>query len=234
MNQCIDPEKILECLNSITESYDRTSRVMTLCLEDRFRWSAIREASPGKILDVGSGTGSMIRHARKLYRDSYIVALEPLPNFLEILSRLVRDPGVEVVQGYIEYAPFREKAFDTATIGFMLRDVFSLSRAMAMITYTSRKIVILDFWRPSSSLLLVLQVIYMFAVMILIAAVAPRHVKSYLSIIKTVFRVPSFREFTLLLSSIGPLRIRCWAFCLVFSAAIEPKLLVNNRSSAGV
>ncbi len=232
MKQYIDPEEILGHLNSITESYDRASRIMTLGLEGRFRWNTLREASPGKILDVGSGTGSMIKYVRKLYRDSYIVALEPLPNFLEILLRLVRDPCIEVVQGYIEYAPFRQKAFDTATMGFMLRDVFSLSRAIAMITYTSRKIVILDFWRPSSPLLLILQVIYMFAIMILIAAVAPRHVKSYLSIIKTVFRVPPFREFTRLLSSIGLQRIRCWALCLIFSAVIEAKPPINSRSAA--
>lgn len=221
MESCVDPGRILECLNSITESYDRTSRIMTLYLEDRFRWSALRSTSPGRILDIGSGTGSMIKHLRKLHRDSYIVALEPLPGFLAVLSRLARDPGVDVVQGYIEYAPFRRRAFDTATMGFMLRDVASLSRAIAMVTHISRKIVVLDFWRPGSLPLLILQVIYMFVIMIPIAAAAPRHVKSYLTIVRTVFRVPPFGTLIHILSSIGSLRIRCWALCLVFSASVE-------------
>ncbi|HWQ17891.1 MAG TPA: methyltransferase domain-containing protein [Sulfolobales archaeon] len=216
------PDHILRELNNIAETYDKTSRIFTLCLENRFRAEAASAAKPGRILDVGSGSGSMVKHVKKLYRDSYIVALEPLPRFLKILSRLNIDPGIDIVQGYIEYAPFRQDAFDTVIAGFMLRDVMSLSRAIAsMIHMSRRRIVILDFWRPSSLLLLLVEVIYIAAVMPLVAAAAPRHFKHHLVIVETLLRVPPLEKFIHMLSKVGSLRIRCWALCIVFNIVVE-------------
>lgn len=232
MNRYKDLDKILGVLNTVAETYDKTSKIMTLCLEDRFRWEALASTKPGRILDVGSGSGSMVKHARRIYRDSYIVALEPLPGFLAILSKLQMDPRVDVVQGYIEYAPFRQRAFDTAIAGFMLRDVMSLSRAIAMMASISRRIVILDFWRPSSLPLLIIEIIYMLLIMLPIAAATPRQVKHYLSILGTVFRVPPLKMLIEILSIIGSPSIRCWALCIVFRIAVEVKSLRAIRRAS--
>lgn len=233
MGRGITPDDILEGLKAVAETYDRTSKILTLCLDNRFRQEAVGKAAPSRILDVGSGSGAMIKHARRLYRDSYIVALEPLPQFLELLSKTKTNPDTEIVQGYIEYAPFRHNSFDTITAGFMLRDVTSLSRAIAMMIHISKKrIVILDFWRPNSPLLLLIEVIYVMLIMLLVAAAAPRSIKRYLVLVKTLLRVPPLRGLIKVLSAIGTIRIKCWALCILFSIVVEHSTTASSFTKA--
>jgi len=178
---------------------------------------------------VGSGTGAMVRAFLEGSGADYIVALEPLPSFLSILRRLLGGPRVDAVQGYIEYMPFRNGAFDIVVAGFMLRDVSDLGRSVAMMARGCRgEVVILDFWRPSSVLALVVEVVYMFLIMGLVAAAAPREVPSYMKMIATIFSVPPLRDLIRILRSVGEVELRCWALCIVFLARIRVK-----RSSKG-
>jgi demethylmenaquinone methyltransferase/2-methoxy-6-polyprenyl-1,4-benzoquinol methylase len=213
---------LLEALNRVSKSYERTSKILTLGLESRFRGEAISRIELGRILDVGSGTGVMARQILKSYGRAYVVALEPLPGFLAILKGVLESPQADVVQGYIEYMPFRDKAFDTVIAGFMLRDVMDLGRSVSMMARASRKaFVILDFWRPNSVLTLLIEVIYMFFIMGLVAAISPRDIRGYMEMIRTVFRVPRIGGLMKLLKRLGRFRVRCWALCILFVARID-------------
>ncbi|MEM1610399.1 MAG: methyltransferase domain-containing protein [Sulfolobales archaeon] len=215
-------QKLLEALNRVSKSYERASKILTLGLEKRFRGEALLAIEPGRILDVGSGTGVMAREILRRSTGSYVVALEPLPGFLAILKGVLENPQADVVQGYIEYMPFRDKAFDTVIAGFMLRDVMDLGRSISMMARGGRKaIVILDFWRPDNILVLLIEVIYMFLIMGLVAAISPRDVRGYMEMIRTVFRVPRIGGLIRLLKGLGVVKVRCWALCILFLARID-------------
>jgi len=212
---------LLEALARVSRSYEKTSKILTLCLEDRFRYDAASQVEAERVLDVGSGPGSMIRAVRRLCRNCYIVALEPLLQYIYILRRGLLGSYVDVVQGFIEYMPFRAGAFESVVSGFMLRDVMDLGRALIMMTLAGKRVVILDFWRPDSLLALVAEVIYLYLVMILVAAIAPRDLWGYMRIIKTVFRVPRLGVLLGILSRRGLVSIRCWALCIVFRLTLK-------------
>lgn len=218
-----DFDSLLMALARVSRSYERTSKVLTLCLEDRFRYDAASQVEAGRVLDVGSGPGSMVRAVRRLCRDCYIVALEPLSQYIYLLRRGLSGSYVDVVQGFIEYMPFRAGAFESVIAGFMLRDVMDLGRALAMMTLAGRRVIILDFWRPDSVLALVFEVIYMFLIMILIAAIAPRDLWGYIRMIRTVFRVPRLGVLVGILSRLGLVSIRCWVMCIVFRITLKRK-----------
>lgn len=221
-----DSASLLEALARVSRSYEKTSMVLTLCLEDRFRHDAASQVEAGRVLDVGSGPGSMVRAVRRLCRNCYIVALEPLPQYIYILGRGLQGSHVDVVQGFIEYMPFRAGAFDSVVSGFMLRDVMDLGRALAMMALAGRRVVILDFWRPDSLPALVAEIVYMFLIMILVAAIAPRDLWGYMKMIKTVFRVPRLGVLVEILSRLGVVSIRCWAQCILFRVTLKSKLYI--------
>jgi ubiquinone/menaquinone biosynthesis C-methylase UbiE len=226
-----DFQDLLRSLSIVARSYDKTSKILTLGLEKRFRREAILRVEPGRILDVGSGTGVMAKEALDNHIADYVVALEPLPEFLAILRSGLENPLVDVVQGYVEYIPFRDGAFNTVMAGFMLRDVRDMVRSVMMMARVSKQaLVILDFWRPDTLGALLVEVIYMFLIMGIVAAIAPRDLPGYMGMIKTVFKVPKLGVLVKILKKLGRTRIRCWALCILFLVRVDISSIHGART----
>lgn len=122
----------------IAPVYDLMNRVMTGGLDLRWRRLAAGAAvSPGdRVLDAACGTGDLALADLRAGAAS-VVGLDFSPRMLERAGRKTAmmpssGPGsIDWLEGDVMALPFPDGSFDAATIGFGIRNVADLERALA-------------------------------------------------------------------------------------------------------
>jgi demethylmenaquinone methyltransferase/2-methoxy-6-polyprenyl-1,4-benzoquinol methylase len=143
------PDAVRRMFDRIAPVYDAMNRTMTAGLDRRWRrLTAKAVVSPGdSVLDACCGTGDLaIACARAGGRVTGLDFSEPM---LERARR--KEPGLEWVHGDLLALPFADASFDAATVGFGVRNVDDLQRALAELRRVLRaggRIGILEITRP--------------------------------------------------------------------------------------
>src|SRR5829696_10231180 len=113
----------------IAPVYDAMNRVMTAGLDQRWRRATARAAvrAGDSVLDACCGTGDLaIAAAREGGR---VTGTDFSERMLERARR--KAPELEWVEGDLLALPFADGSFDAATVGFGVRNVDDLDRALA-------------------------------------------------------------------------------------------------------
>jgi demethylmenaquinone methyltransferase/2-methoxy-6-polyprenyl-1,4-benzoquinol methylase len=137
----------------IAPVYDVMNRTMTAGLDQRWRRLAARAIvrAGDEVLDACCGTGDLAIAARRAGgRVSGLDFSEPM---LERARR--KDPAIEWVRGDLLELPFADGSFDGATVGFGVRNVDDLDRALAELRRVLRpagRLAILEITRPRGPL----------------------------------------------------------------------------------
>lgn len=67
-----------------------------------------------KILDVGCGTGTVLREIRDKYPDTDLTGIDPDHEVIEIArSKSPKENKIKFIQGYVQTLPFPDNSFDT-------------------------------------------------------------------------------------------------------------------------
>ena len=113
----------------IAPVYDVMNHVMTAGLDRRWRRITVEETvrSGDRTLDACCGTGDLAIAARAAGAD--VVGLDFSERMLERARR--KSAHVEWVRGDLLALPFSDGSFDAATVGFGVRNVADLERALA-------------------------------------------------------------------------------------------------------
>ena len=113
----------------IAPVYDVMNRVMTGGLDRRWRRVTVEQAvSPGdRVLDACCGTGDLAIAARKRGAAD-VVGLDFSEQMLERARR--KAPEIEWLQGDVLELPFEDGSFDSATVGFGIRNVDDLEAGL--------------------------------------------------------------------------------------------------------
>jgi demethylmenaquinone methyltransferase/2-methoxy-6-polyprenyl-1,4-benzoquinol methylase len=146
-------EGVRTMFDRIAPVYDVMNRVMTAGLDQRWRRLAVRAVvCPGdRVLDACCGTGDLAVAARRA--GATVVGLDFSERMLERARR--KDPAVEWVQGDLLELPFPDGSFDAATVGFGVRNVSDLERALGELRRVLRpdgRVGILEITRPRGPL----------------------------------------------------------------------------------
>jgi demethylmenaquinone methyltransferase / 2-methoxy-6-polyprenyl-1,4-benzoquinol methylase len=136
--------------DGIAPVYDAMNRAMTAGLDGRWRRLTARAVvSPGdRVLDACCGTGDLALAAET--EGGRVTGLDFSERMLERARR--KSSTVEWVQGDLLELPFPDASFDAATVGFGLRNVEDLGRAVAELRRVLRpggRLGILDVVRPA-------------------------------------------------------------------------------------
>jgi len=129
----------------IARRYDLVNRILSLGKDGAWRRSAIDLLPPGRVLDLGGGTGA----ANEQFGDREVVALDPSPQMLGIN----RAPAGVV--GIGECLPFAGGSFDAVFSAFVFRNLTSIPDALDEIARVLRpggKAGIVDLGRPEGRL----------------------------------------------------------------------------------
>ena len=138
----------------IAPVYDLMNRLMTAGLDQRWRRLTVRETvtAGDRVLDACCGTGDLAVAARRAGAGE-VVGLDFSEPMLERARR--KDDTIEWIQGDLLELPFPDASFDAATVGFGVRNVEDLGRALAELRRVLRpggRVGILEITRPRGPL----------------------------------------------------------------------------------
>jgi demethylmenaquinone methyltransferase / 2-methoxy-6-polyprenyl-1,4-benzoquinol methylase len=123
----LPPDGVRVMFDRIAPVYDAMNRVMTVGLDRRWRELAAEVVLPGdRVLDACCGTGDLALAARR--RGGVVTGLDFSAEMLERARR--KSAEVTWVQGDLLALPFEDGSFESATVGFGVRNVADLPLAL--------------------------------------------------------------------------------------------------------
>jgi len=145
----LDSAGVESMFDRIAPVYDVMNRVMTAGLDQRWRRRAVEAAVQrgDRVLDACCGTGDLAVAAVRA--GATVVGLDFSERMLERARRKSAD--VEWVRGDVLDLPFGDGSFDAATVGFGVRNVADLERALHELRRVLRpggRLAILEITRP--------------------------------------------------------------------------------------
>ncbi|HVW89965.1 MAG TPA: bifunctional demethylmenaquinone methyltransferase/2-methoxy-6-polyprenyl-1,4-benzoquinol methylase UbiE [Gaiellaceae bacterium] len=152
------PEAVRTMFDRIAPVYDAMNRIMTAGLDVRWRrLTAAAAVRPGdRVLDAACGTGDLAIADRKAGA-SHVTGLDFSEQMLARARRKAADRTdvLEWVQGDLLALPFEDASFDAATVGFGVRNVADLERALRELRRVLRpggRLAILEITQPRGPL----------------------------------------------------------------------------------
>jgi demethylmenaquinone methyltransferase/2-methoxy-6-polyprenyl-1,4-benzoquinol methylase len=138
----------------IARVYDRMNSIMTAGMHHRWRARAADLTHVGadsRALDVATGTGDLAVELAR--RGASVTGLDFSERMLERARR--KSDAIEWVRGDVLALPFEDAAFDSATIGFGIRNVDDLDaglRELARVLRPGGRLAVLEITRPTGVL----------------------------------------------------------------------------------
>lgn len=150
---------VQETFNSIAKNYDLMNTLMSLGLDKSWRRLAVKRSElkeGGKGLDVCCGTGMLtMEQARAAGSTGKITGLDFSEKMLDVARQNIRDfefkDSIQFIQGDAMDLPFENNNFDCATVGWGLRnvpDIFKAVREMIRVVKPGGKVISLDMAQP--------------------------------------------------------------------------------------
>jgi demethylmenaquinone methyltransferase/2-methoxy-6-polyprenyl-1,4-benzoquinol methylase len=129
----------------IARRYDLINTLLSAGRDQAWRRSAVERLPPGRLLDLGSGTGV----AAPVFGDRQVVALDPVREMLSLSSISHRVAAVG------ESLPFPDASFDSVFSAFVFRNLTSIDRTLSEMHRVLRSggmAAVIDLGRPTHSL----------------------------------------------------------------------------------
>jgi demethylmenaquinone methyltransferase/2-methoxy-6-polyprenyl-1,4-benzoquinol methylase len=145
----LNAEGVRGMFDRIAPVYDAMNRIMTAGLDRSWRRLAVEAVvGPGdRVLDACCGTGDLALAAER--EGGHVTGLDFSPRMLERARR--KSATVEWVEGDLLALPFPDGGFDAATVGFGVRNVDDLERALGELRRVLRpggRLAILEITQP--------------------------------------------------------------------------------------
>ena len=202
-----------EMFSSIAPRYDFLNRLLSLGTDRRWRREAVGCIEPergGVHLDVATGTADV---ALEIFRQkgtgAFVAGVDISPGMM----RIGREKGARAglagrlafVQAPGEALPFRDDAFDSASIAFGIRNVVDREqglREMCRVVKPGGRVVVLEFSRPDSALFGILYRFYFTRVLPMVGGLISRR-SAYTYLPDSVREFPPPAEFSEMLRKSG-------------------------------
>jgi demethylmenaquinone methyltransferase/2-methoxy-6-polyprenyl-1,4-benzoquinol methylase len=163
-------DRVRSMFGRVAKGYDRLNSVLSMGLHHGWRRFAVRECefpAGGRALDVAAGTGDFaIETIRRGGTAVGVDVCEPmLREGLPKLRRLGLADRVRLVVAEAEALPVPSNAFDSATIGFALRNVTDIDQTfaeMARAVKPGGRVVALEIAKPRNPVLRPLFFLYFY------------------------------------------------------------------------
>ncbi len=153
---------VFDVFQSIAGSYDSANKRISLGFHLYWKKTAIRRMCSGlpkgaQVLDIGCGTGDMLRLMNVQRPDLELTGVDFSPNMLKVAKeRCGHIPGVRLEKGNALDLPFMDGSFSGVSISFALRNTADHSIALreaARVLKPGGRLLVIDSFVPESPLI---------------------------------------------------------------------------------
>lgn len=197
--------------DGIAGTYDLLNHTLSLGIDIVWRKKAINHLQPEpgwRILDLATGTGDLGFEAGKRAQDIWVIGVDPsVPMLLQGVNKNAsRKNPVTFMCGDGESLPFETGKFDGLTIGFGIRNVAELDKAlgeMCRVLKTGGRLSVLEFSRPRTPIFRGIYNFYFKYVLPRVGRLVSRDPSAYHYLYESVMRFPEGEAFNQHLSDAG-------------------------------
>jgi len=142
----------------VAPRYDLINRLLSMGIDQRWRRqtvSAMKIAPGERVLDLCTGTCDLALGSMK-YKPSQVVGFDLSRQMLLRGERKVAGLPIALMQGDAAYLPFKDNSFDRACVGFGIRNVGQIDRALEEVARVMRpggRFALLEFTLPPNPLI---------------------------------------------------------------------------------
>lgn len=211
-----NPEIISEMFDLISTKYDLLNDLMTGLYHKKTRKIAlelIQFSNKSKILDLATGTGDFAFVLQEKSKNSNIIGLDFSINMLKIAKSRAKKLKIPIkfIKGDILDLPFNDNTFEICTIGYGIRNVFDLSKALKetlRVTKVGGTFVIVEATPPPNKKVQFLANFYFTKIIPIIAKLLISTSTAYKYFGESVAQFPSAEKFCLIMKQSGWKKIR--------------------------
>ena len=220
-----------EMFNKISEKYEFLNHLFSFYLDEYWRERAVKLLNEGKILDVATGTGEVIKKIVKNKNYKIIVGID-LAN--EMLKKAVLNKNyknVFYIFGSGEKLPFKSNSFDSLIIAFGIRNISNKKLALSEFHRVLKKngvLVILEMLGPENFLKYPF-FFYLKNIIPFIANLFTSQKEAYIYLYNSVRNFPRRKEFKEIIESVGFGNVEIidltLGACTIFKATKEKNII---------
>lgn len=212
------PGLVADVFHSVADKYDLMNDLMSLGIHRLWKRFTIQQSSVRQgqcVLDVAGGTGDLTRlFAQRVGVDGHVIIADINDSMLKVGRSRLADGGVvgnvELVQADAESLPFADDYFDCISIGFGLRNVTDIERAlrsMFRVLKAGGRILVLEFSRPTRSGLGKVYDAYASSVLPLLGRLVANDEASYRYLAESIRRHPEQEALKAMMETAGFSRV---------------------------
>src|SRR6266542_1302284 len=176
------PERVRKMFGSIAARYDLANHLLSCGIDFSWRKRAaeiVASWRPNEIVDLASGTGDLALALQKKLPGAEIVAVDVLPEMLELAKR----KGVhQTVVADAMKLPFVDGSFDCVSVAFGLRNMEDWGKAlreMSRVLRANGHLLVLEFSLPTVSILRIIYRFYLHRCLPLLGSFLTRKKSAY-------------------------------------------------------
>ena len=200
--------QIKDMFNDISSRYDQINKMMTLNMDKNWRkivYNLSMQDNPRKIIDIATGTGDI---ALCFGNDNEkVIGIDNASMMLNLANKkAVETPNVKFQLEDAENMSFKDNTFDTATVGFGVRNFEDLNqglREIKRVLKPGKKLIILETAVPSFFVFRFGYFIYTKLIVPVLGRMIAKNQQAYQYLSTSAEHFPHGKEFQLILEKAG-------------------------------
>ncbi len=206
-------EEVREMFDNIAPKYDLLNHTLSMSIDRVWRRRVVgevRRAKPGRILDVGTGTGDLVIAMARRIRDVQVLGVDLSEQMLAVARRKIEARGLDgrivLDRGDAERLAVADASVDVATVAFGVRNFGDLGAGLRELARTIKpggKVVILEFSRPRNRVFRALYEFYSYKILPRIGGLVSRDKRAYEYLPASVGEFPAPEEFMAMMARAG-------------------------------
>ena len=200
--------QIKDMFNDISSRYDQINKMMTLNMDKNWRkivYNLSMQDNPRKIIDIATGTGDIALCFAN--DDVEVIGIDNASMMLDLANeKAMETPNVKFQLEDAENMSFKDNTFDTATVGFGVRNFEDLNqglREIKRVLKPGKKLIILETAVPSFFVFRFGYFIYTKLIIPVLGRMIAKNQQAYQYLLTSAEHFPHGKEFQLILDKAG-------------------------------
>ena len=200
--------QIKDMFNDISSRYDQINKMMTLNMDKNWRkivYNLSMQDNPRKIIDIATGTGDIALCF--VNDDVEVIGIDNASMMLDLANKKAMEiSNVKFQLEDAENMSFKDNTFDTATVGFGVRNFEDLNqglREIKRVLKPGKKLIILETAIPSFFVFRFGYFIYTKLIVPVLGRMIAKNQQAYQYLSSSAEHFPHGKEFQLILEKAG-------------------------------